>query len=114
MEFRGYVTREELLALYRRANVALVPSYYEGFGYGAAQALCAGVPVIAAATSSLIEVVGAEGRLLPPDDIGAWAAAVHSALGDADSEERSRERAARRFSWNTAAHATRAVYETAG
>jgi glycosyltransferase involved in cell wall biosynthesis len=39
LELRGYVAREELLALYREAAVVAVPSRYEGFGYAAAQAL---------------------------------------------------------------------------
>ena len=114
VEFRGYVARAELLGLYRRASVALVPSYYEGFGYGAAQALCAGVPVIAAATSSLNEVVAESGRLVPPDDIDAWVTAIRSAINDHDGDDKIRESAARRFSWKTAAHATRAVYAKAG
>ena len=109
--FGGYVTRAQLLSLYRRANVALVPSYYEGFGYGAAQALCAGVPVVAAQTSSLIEVVDEPKLLVPPDDPAAWVAAIGEALNGHAGEDARRERATRRFSWRTAAHATRAVYE---
>ncbi|MGC1381828.1 MAG: glycosyltransferase, partial [Candidatus Baltobacteraceae bacterium] len=46
VELRGYVARDELLALYRACAVAAVPSRYEGFGYAAAQALCAGVPCV--------------------------------------------------------------------
>ena len=53
VEFRGYVPRAEVLDLYARATAAVVPSTYEGFGYGAAQALCAGVPLVAANASSL-------------------------------------------------------------
>ena len=50
---RGYVESSELDALYASATVALVPSRYEGFGYALAEALCAGLPVIAARSSSL-------------------------------------------------------------
>ncbi|HEY5348218.1 MAG TPA: glycosyltransferase family 1 protein, partial [Candidatus Lustribacter sp.] len=56
----GYVGRPELDALYAQATLALVPSRYEGFGYALAEALCAGLPVIAARSSSLIEVAGAD------------------------------------------------------
>jgi len=51
-----------------RAAVALVPSYYEGFGYAVAEARCAGLPFLAARASSLIEVAGGAGTLLDPDD----------------------------------------------
>ena len=50
--------RQELLALYRDAAVVAVPSRYEGFGYAAAQALCAGVPCVVSDRTSLPEIVG--------------------------------------------------------
>ncbi len=58
VELRGYVARSELLELYARSAVAAVPSRYEGFGYAAAQALCAGVPCVVSDRSSLPEVAG--------------------------------------------------------
>ena len=62
VEFRGYVERGELLELYATAAVVAVPSTYEGFGYAAAQALCAGMPLVAADRSALPEVAGATRR----------------------------------------------------
>ena len=52
VEIRGYVPRSEVLRSYAGALVAAVPSRYEGFGYGAAQALCAGVPLVSSDASS--------------------------------------------------------------
>ncbi len=90
VEFRGYVAREELLKLYATCAVVAMPSRYEGFGYGAAQALCAGTPVIAADRASLPEIVDGDALVLPLDDLAAWIDALRSALaGDAD--ERARE-----------------------
>ncbi len=67
-ELRGYVSRAEVLAWYARATVAVVPSRYEGFGYAAAQALCAGLPLVAANASSLPEIVAGCAPLVDPDD----------------------------------------------
>lgn len=111
---RGYVDRAELDELYARAACALVPSVYEGFGYALAEALCAGLPALAANTSSLIEVAGASVPLLPPADPAAWAAEIRAVLAAAEARERdaAQMRAAHRtrFSWTTAARAMRAIY----
>jgi len=111
---RGYVEQSELDALYAGAALALVPSRYEGFGYALAEALCAGVPVIAARTSSLIEVAGGEATLLDPDDAAGWIDAVRAVLADrATADARSaavRPRAVARFAWSQAAAALSAIY----
>ncbi|MBV8601611.1 MAG: glycosyltransferase family 4 protein [Candidatus Eremiobacteraeota bacterium] len=115
--FPGYVGRDELLALYARSSIAVVPSRYEGFGYGAAQALCAGIPLVAARTSSLVEVVGDDAPLLSPDDSAAWALACREILANREEAERraaaTRARALVRFSWEASAAATASVYRTA-
>jgi glycosyltransferase involved in cell wall biosynthesis len=114
LELRGYVPRAELLALYARAAVVAVPSRYEGFGYGAAQALCAGVPLVVADASSLPEVVGDSAALVEPHDAAGWAGALQRVLAERDAAE-ARAAAARapavaRFSWASAARAVTAVY----
>jgi glycosyltransferase involved in cell wall biosynthesis len=115
--FRGYVPREELLDLYARATVAVVPSTYEGFGYGVAQAMCAGVPFIAANVSSLPEVAASGGVLLEPHDVDAWGRALTACFTDtASAEARAcavRVNAVERFSWQTAACATLEAYRKA-
>ncbi len=115
VELRGYVPRDEVLRLYATCAVAAVPSRYEGFGYGAAQALCAGTPLICANTSSLPEVVGEDAPLLDPDDVSAWTDALRRALaGSFDPHARSaRADAAQRFAWETAAKQMLAAYESA-
>lgn len=115
VELRGYVSRGELLRLYATCAVAAVPSRYEGFGYGAAQALCAGTPLVSANTSSLPEVIGDDAPLLDPDDVSAWTDALRRALaGSFDPHARSaRAAAAARFAWKTAARKMLAAYEAA-
>ncbi len=117
VEVRGYVPRAEVLALYARALVCAVPSHYEGFGYGVAQALCAGVPVVAAWTSSLPEVAAGDAVLVAPDDVDGWV----RALGEiAAAPEPARARAAfarraacERFGWAVAARTVAHAYARA-
>ncbi len=117
VELRGYVERTELDVLYARATMALVPSRYEGFGYAVAEALCAGLPVIAARTSSLIEVAGDDAPLLAPDDASGWIDAARALLAGRDAAERravdARARAVTRFAWATAAARCAAIYAAA-
>jgi len=78
--------------------------------------MAAGLPVVAGDGSSLPEVVGDAGILVPPRDEGALAAALGRLLSDPQERRRlggaARRRAAR-FTWAAAARAVRAVYEEA-
>ena len=51
----GKLPRHKLAALYKIADVALVPSVYEPFGYAAIEAMAAGVPLVATAAGGLAE-----------------------------------------------------------
>jgi glycosyltransferase involved in cell wall biosynthesis len=106
-----------LFDLYARAAAVVVPSRYEGFGYAVAQARCAGVPFLAANASSLPEVADGAGRLVAPDDVDAWAAALGELLADrAAAEARAssdRPAAITRFAWATAAARVAATYASA-
>ena len=67
LKFLGMLSREHLAQLYQVADMAIVPSIYEPFGYAAAEAMAAGVPVIATRTGGLAEIVvdGETGLLVP-------------------------------------------------
>jgi glycosyltransferase involved in cell wall biosynthesis len=112
--FLGYVPREAVLALYARAAVAAVPSRYEGFGYGAAQALCAGVPLVAAAAASLPEVVAGAAPLLGPDDVTGWSDALRAVLDARDAAEARaaglRAASIERFGWPASARRFARLY----
>ena len=115
IDLRGYVTSGDLDSLYARAACALVPSRYEGFGYALAEAMCAGVPALAARSSSLVEVANGAMPLLDPDDASAWADAIQILLSDRDSAQTRadalRAAAIARFSWESCARAVAAAYE---
>jgi glycosyltransferase involved in cell wall biosynthesis len=117
IELRGYVSRAALLELYAQAALAAVPSRYEGFGYAAAQALCAGVPLVAADAASLPEIVAGAAALAPPDDAAAWTAAIRFIIDDRDSAARAataeRAAACARFGWTASAAIAEAAYRLA-
>jgi glycosyltransferase involved in cell wall biosynthesis len=109
----GHMTAEELGALYQMAEHLLFTSAYEGFGLPPLEAMAAGTPVAVFNNSSLPEVVGDAGLVIPDGDSGAMAEAVGRILGDGRERERrrtmGRERAAE-FRWDRVAEATVTVY----
>ena len=117
VELRGYVTRAELLRLYASATLAAVPSFYEGFGYGAAQALCAGVPLVAAEAASLPEIVAGSAVLAAPDDVTGWIDATRTIVAARERAEGAaasvRAVACARFGWAATAAAAEAAYARA-
>jgi glycosyltransferase involved in cell wall biosynthesis len=84
----GY--RSDVPAVLRALDIAVVPSHWEGFGLIAAEAMLAGVPVVAARASSLPEIVtdGEHGRLVPPYNPEALAAAILELVRDREARTR--------------------------
>lgn len=104
----GAVTDARRLELLAGAKVLLMPSRFEGFGLVAAEAMAAGVPLVASSAGSLPEVVDAPhgGVLVPAEDAGALAAAVGTLLDD-DARRAalsaSARASARRYGWDAVA-----------
>ena len=94
VEFLGYVPREEVLELCAHAAVIAVPSLYEGFGYAAAQAMCAGVPAVVSDQASLPEIVGDGARVVAATDIKRWIETLGAALRGEDDARAQGGRAA--------------------
>lgn len=109
----GEVSHDELPAFYNLARVAVLVSFLEGFGFPALEAMACGTPLVAAADSSLPEVVGNAGLLVNPFDAAAIADAL-SLLWRDEPLRRGYARAgidrARSFSWERAARETARVY----
>ena len=107
------VTDVDLPALYNGASLLTTPSFYEGFGLPALEAMACGTPVVVANRSSLPEVVGDAGLLVNPDDVDDIAQALARVLTDEPLRARMRELGlvqAARFSWQRTARETLAVY----
>lgn len=109
----GRISENDKLALYRGASLYVTPSRYEGFGLTALEAMSCGVPTIAAARTSLPEVVGNGGLLVEPT-VGDMAAAMTSVLTDPEHAQHLRTRGQKQaalFSWEETARLTMAAYE---
>jgi MMP alpha-(1->4)-mannosyltransferase len=120
VSFRSGLEWDELVMLYAQAEVAVVPSLYEGFSLPAIEAMACGLALVATTAGALPEVVGASGEaavLVPPADAGALAAALKGLLDDAELRARlgeaARARVERSFSWRSTAEATVAEYKRA-
>jgi glycosyltransferase involved in cell wall biosynthesis len=100
-------------ALYRGAAAFIFPSRYEGFGLPPLESLACGTPVVGGDVSSIPEIVGDAGVLLPPDDAQGMAEAlICLATDDAFRAELGRRALAQaaRFSWERTAQETLAAY----
>jgi glycosyltransferase involved in cell wall biosynthesis len=114
VRFAGFIADEELPLWYAAATVFTLPSLYEGFGIPLIEAMACGTPVVSTTSSSLPEVVGDAGLLVPPTDADALGAAMLQLLQDTNLHAELRERGiaqAQRFRWQTMAEQTRNVYE---
>lgn len=112
----GYLERGDLRALYAASTLVMVPSLYEGFGLQAAEAMACGAVVLASDVSSLPEVVGEGGLLLPIDGAEPWVDKILELVDNPSEAERLRRAAverARHFSWEGAAVETFAAYRRA-
>lgn len=113
--FTGYVSEDDLIALYNACKLFIFPSLHEGFGLPALEAMSCGKPVIASNTSSLPEVLGNPEALFDPYQIDSITAKMEQVLVDdalrAGLAELAIEQA-RRFSWDeTAIRAVQAIKE---
>jgi glycosyltransferase involved in cell wall biosynthesis len=84
IRFLGYVPDEDLPILYSGSSLFVFPSLYEGFGLPLVEAMACSAPVIASNTSSIPEVVGDAGLLVPPTRPEAFAEAILRVRSDAN------------------------------
>ena len=111
------ISDDALARLYGEAEVAVVPSLYEGFSLPAIEAMSCGVAVVATTGGALPEVVGDDGRtglLVAPDDPGALAGGIARLLDDPELRAQlgaaGRERVIHRFTWQVTANGTADCY----
>ncbi|RLA72681.1 MAG: hypothetical protein DRG30_07120, partial [Epsilonproteobacteria bacterium] len=104
--FTGFVSDEDLVLFYNLCEVFIFPSWHEGFGLPALEAMLCGRVVIGSNTSSLPEVIGLEEALFDPRDDLSISAKLEQALTDEPFRERLRKhgvKQAKNFSWDSSA-----------
>ena len=106
VHFTGYLTDEDLVALYSSARAAAMPSFSEGFGLPAIEAMACGAPVLSSDRGSLPEVVGEAGLYFDPADTTAICRAIIRMMKDDVLREQLSSAGlsrAREFTWERAA-----------
>jgi len=109
----GFVPREDLVALYSLAEVFVLPSLYEGFGFPPLEAMACGCPVVVSNRGALPETVGDAALLIDPEDLNSLIGALQSVLTDPTLRATLVEKGLARvkeFSWRTAASKTLDLY----
>ncbi|MDX6529667.1 MAG: hypothetical protein QOH41_1957 [Blastocatellia bacterium] len=112
--FTGYLSDDELRALYSSCRVFIYPSVYEGFGLPPLEAMACGAPVIAGRIPSLQETLGSAARLVEPLDVDALAESIIELLEDENQRQllaAGGPTHAAKFSWEQTARLTLDVYE---
>ncbi|GAA3489728.1 glycosyltransferase family 4 protein [Streptomyces cremeus] len=120
VEFVKGISDAELVDLVRGAQVACVPSLYEGFSLPAAEAMATGTPLVATTGGAIPEVAGPDGATclaVPPGDPDALAGQLSRLLGDDGLRARigaaGRARVLEKFTWRRAAIGTAERYRAA-
>lgn len=111
------ISDAELVALMGSAEIACVPSLYEGFSLPTAELMACGTPLVVSRAGAIPEVVGEDGDcavLVTPGDVGELGAAIEQLLDDPDRRAAmgaaARERARTRYSWAAVAEKVVAAY----
>ena len=115
--FTDFVPEADLPAYYSGAEVFVLPSLYEGFGFPVLEAMACGCPVVTSDTSSLPEVVGEAGIMVNPYDTDRLTQAMRQVLTDSELRNnmiRKGLEQSKRFSWEKAAKQTLEVYNKVG
>jgi glycosyltransferase involved in cell wall biosynthesis len=112
--FTGFVSDDELVSLYNLCKLFVFPTWHEGFGLPALEAMQCGAPVIGANTSSLPEVIGFEEALFDPLDVNSISRKIEQALSDEVFRKQlinHGEQQAKCFSWEVSAKRAIAAWE---
>jgi glycosyltransferase involved in cell wall biosynthesis len=102
VKFLDYVSYDQLPILLNQAIALVLPSWWEGFGLPALEAMACGTPVIASNLGALPEVVGEAGILVDPYNVADISAAMNQLIQDSNIRQELRTKGlqqATKFSW---------------
>ncbi|MGW8249026.1 MAG: glycosyltransferase family 4 protein, partial [Anaerolineales bacterium] len=114
VQFLDWVPDEDLSAIYRLADLVVLPSIMEGFGLPALEAMASGTPLAGAANSSIAEVAGGAGRYFNPLKTEQIAQAMAQVLLNPNLQRQMREAGLQRaaeFTWDSVARRMLSVYD---
>jgi glycosyltransferase involved in cell wall biosynthesis len=114
--FLGAVANKDMPALYRAADISVLPSLAEATSIAGLEAMASGVPLVGTRVGGIPTIIedGATGMIVPPRDPGAMAIALGALIDNPDLRHRmgaaARAKVEREFTWNVVAGRTIDVY----
>ena len=115
IHFKSNLKEEDIVDLYASAELAVIPSLYEGFGFGAGEAMSCGVPLISTLSGGLEDIVKGSCYEIEP---GSSVEIENAVINLFDNEEEmkrlsllGRKRILEKFNWRQAAKGYLAIYE---
>ena len=115
ISFHSELSEQDIVELYSSSEIAVIPSLYEGFGFGAAEAMACGIPLISTHSGGLKEVVGKAAIKVKSRDSEALSIAIKDLFSNPDKRDYykrvGRERMEKEFQWQNAAKKYIEIFE---
>ena len=115
ISFKSGISENEIVDLYRASEIAVIPSLYEGFGFGAGEAMACGVPLISTHSGGLKEVVGDCAIKILPSSADEIEKAVINLFNNQEKRKelsaKGRQRMETKFDWKIAASSYEASFQ---
>ena len=105
--FKSGVSEEEIVEIYHRSDLAVIPSLYEGFGFGAGEAMACGIPLISTDSGGLKQVIGDAALKIKPGSVEEIEEGILKLFNEDELRTqlaiKGRKRMEEMFDWNIAA-----------
>ena len=113
--FRSGISEKEIVKTYHDSDIAVIPSLYEGFGFGAGEAMACGVPLISTDSGGLKQVIGDAALKIKPGSVSEIEEGILKLFTEEkirqELAEKGRERMEEFFDWKIAASAYIEVFK---
>ena len=113
--FRSGISEKEIVKTYHDSDIAVIPSLYEGFGFGAGEAMACGVPLISTDSGGLKQVIGDAALKIKPGSVNEIEEGILKLFTEEkirqELAEKGRERMEEFFDWKIAASAYIEVFK---
>jgi len=114
ISFRSGLSQSEVVSLYLSSHICVIPSLYEGFGFGAGEAMACGLPLISTQSGGLREVISQEAVIIEAASSEAIVKAVKDLFSNKEKQlalsRAGRKRMEKEFNWMKAAEAYEKIY----
>ncbi len=114
ISFRSGLSQSEVVSLYASSHICVIPSLYEGFGFGAGEAMACGLPLISTQSGGLKEVIGQDAVIIEARSSKAIVKAVKDLFSNKEKQlalsRAGRKRMENKFNWMKAAEAYEEIY----